>query len=63
MLGMSKDTVFAVRIPKELKDAISAAAEADMRTPGNLVTKILTDYMRASGYLAGSGRHTKRKGG
>jgi len=62
---MSKDTVFAVRIPKELKDAISAAAEADMRSPGNLVTKIITDYLRTAGYLAAGNlpKARKRKGG
>ena len=60
--SMTKDTLLAVRIPKELKDALQAAAEADMRSPGNLVTKVLTDYLRSSGYLTASGRPTKRKG-
>jgi len=60
--SVTKDTLLAVRIPKELKDAIYAAAAADMRSPGNLVTKILTDYLRNSGHLAGPGRPSKRKG-
>jgi len=61
-VSMRKDTIFAVRIPQELKDAINAAAEAEMRSPGNFVTKVLTDYLRGTGYLSGpGGRPTKRK--
>ena len=51
---MTKDVTIAVRVSKELKAALEAAAEAEMRSPGNLVTKVLTEYLHSTGHLVPS---------
>lgn len=45
------ESMLKIRVSKELREALEAAAEDDERTPSNLVRKILAGSMRKQGYL------------
>jgi hypothetical protein len=48
---MKKLANLSIRIPPETKDAIEAAAKADMRSMASLMEKILSDWLREHGWL------------
>jgi hypothetical protein len=48
---MLKDAMITVRIPAPVKEALHRAAEADLRSLASLTAKVLTDYVRAGGFL------------
>nr|WP_179220702.1 hypothetical protein [Sphingomonas laterariae] len=50
---MKKDHPIAFRVDAELKSALEKAAKDDQRSLSSLVVKILTDWLRAKGYLQG----------
>jgi hypothetical protein len=41
---MEKDASITLRLPRELKDALAAAAEREGRSTSNLVQRILQDW-------------------
>jgi hypothetical protein len=51
-----KDQQFNLRISSVLKEAGELAAKADQRTLAGLITKLLTDYCRQTGFLDTEGR-------
>lgn len=46
-----RSTPLTLRVTAELKDAIDRAAKDDRRTVANKIELIVTDWMRANGYL------------
>ena len=48
---MRKDANLTVRIPTGLRLALERAAQADMRTSGNMVVKVLTEFLIRGGWL------------
>jgi hypothetical protein len=51
--NMQRDSVLAVRIPHEVKEAVRRAGEADHgRSLSGMVVRILREWCEANGYLA-----------
>jgi hypothetical protein len=50
---MARDAVLILRAPVETKEALRRAAESDARTMSSLALKILSDWLRDHGHLAG----------
>lgn len=48
---MAKTPSLGVRVQPETKEALEAAAKADVRSVSSLIEKILTDWLRDKGYL------------
>lgn len=48
---MGKTPSLGVRVQPQTKAALEKAAEADMRSVSSLIEKILTEWLRANGYL------------
>lgn len=48
---MIKHYTLGVRIPDDLKAALDKAARDDVRSISSLVEKILTEWLKAKGYL------------
>jgi hypothetical protein len=48
---MGKTPSLGVRVQPETKRALEKAAKADLRSVSSLVEKILTEWLRAHGYL------------
>jgi hypothetical protein len=48
---MSKTAALGFRIPQEMKDALTKAAEEDHRSVSSLVTLIVRDWLKDKGYL------------
>lgn len=48
---MAKTAALGFRIPQEVKDALSQAAEDDERSVSSLVTLIVRDWLKERGYL------------
>lgn len=48
---MGQTTPLGVRIEVETKQALEKAAKADRRSMASLVDKVLTDWLRANGFL------------
>ena len=46
-----KDDIITIRVPGAVKEALRRAAEADARSLASLATKLLTEFVRANGYL------------
>lgn len=51
MLNVAKDSRFSFRLPVEVHDALTRAAEAEDRSVANLVLKILVDWLRRHKWL------------
>lgn len=50
---MTKTRSLGVRVAADTKKALEAAARDDMRSVSSLVEKILTEWLRARGYING----------
>lgn len=48
---MNKSLPVSVRLPPEVKEAVEAAAKADVRSVSSLIEKVLTDHLRKEGFL------------
>lgn len=48
---MAKTSAISVRVADEVKAAAEKAAAADSRSVASLVEKVLTDFLKAKGYL------------
>jgi hypothetical protein len=48
---MGKTPSLGVRLQPKVKAALQQAAEADIRSLSSMVEKILTEWLRAKGYL------------
>jgi len=48
---MAKTSAISVRVPDDVKSAAEKAAAADSRSVASLVEKLLTDYLKKTGYL------------
>lgn len=48
---MTKKAALSIRISTQLKKAIERAAADDGRSVASLVQKVLSDYLKAKGYL------------
>lgn len=48
---MNKSLPVSVRLPPEIKEAVEAAAKADIRSISSFIEKVLTDYLRQQGFL------------
>jgi len=48
---MKKNTAISVRVPEAVKKAAEKAAKDDSRSLASLVEKLLTEKLRATGYL------------
>jgi len=48
---MAKTTPLGVRLEPDTKAALEKAAEADRRSLSSMIDKILTDWLKKSGYL------------
>ena len=48
---MGKTPSLGVRLQPKVKTALQQAAEADIRSLSSMVEKILTEWLRAKGYL------------
>lgn len=48
---MVKTPSLGVRVQPETKAALETAAKDDMRSVSSLIEKILTEWLRAKGYL------------
>ncbi len=48
---MAKGSPIGFRIDADVKEALERAAVADSRSLSSLVTKILTDWLKAQGHL------------
>ena len=47
----SKTAPVSVRLPPEVKTAAEKAAKADTRSLSSLIEKLITDHVKAKGYL------------
>jgi hypothetical protein len=47
---MPKTTPMGIRLAQETKDALARAAKDDLRSLNSLIEKILTDWVKESGY-------------
>ncbi|WP_177215017.1 hypothetical protein [Tranquillimonas alkanivorans] len=50
---MAKTSAISVRVTDEVKAAAEKAAKEDARSVASLVEKVLSDWLRERGYLAG----------
>ena len=48
---MAKKSAISVRVDDELKEALEKAAKADRRSLASLTELILSDWLKARGYL------------
>jgi len=48
---MNKSLPVSVRLPPEVKEAVEAAAKADVRSVSSFIEKVLTDHLRQQGFL------------
>jgi len=48
---VKKDTIYSLRLNSQVREALKKAAQAKCRTMASLLDKILTDYLRAEGFL------------
>ena len=48
---MTKTSAISVRVPDDVKAAAEKAAQADSRSVASLVEKVLTEWLKAKGYL------------
>ena len=48
---MNKSLPVSVRLPPEVKEAVEAAAKADVRSVSSFIEKVLTDHLRQHGFL------------
>jgi uncharacterized protein (DUF1778 family) len=48
---MTKSLPISFRLPEETKAALERAAQEDARSVSSLVTKIISDWLRANGKL------------
>jgi hypothetical protein len=48
---MAKTHPLGFRVEPEVKDALEKAAKADMRSVSSLIEKILSEWLRANGFL------------
>ena len=48
---MTRDTMIMFRAPEEVKAALKLAAKDDARTMSSLALKLVSDWLRESGYL------------
>lgn len=48
---MAKTTPLGVRLEPEIREALTRAAREDGRSLSSLIAKILSDWLRAKGYL------------
>ena len=49
---MAKTYPLGVRLPPDVKAALERAAAADLRSQSSMAEKIITDWLKANGYLA-----------
>ena len=47
MEAIMKHQIFSIRLPKDLLDQLRQIAKEDGRATGNLIHKILRDYLKA----------------
>lgn len=52
-MSSTQTTPIGVRIALETKEALAAAAKDDRRSLASMTDKILTDWLKAKGYLKG----------
>lgn len=58
---MQRDDMLNVRIPAEIKEAVSRAAEADHgRSMSGMVVRILTEWVTEKGFLPGPGKRPRK---
>lgn len=50
-VGMAENEQLGVRVPPEIKAALAEAAQSDRRSVSSLVTKVLSDWLEAGGWL------------
>jgi hypothetical protein len=48
---MVKSHSLGIRLPPEVKEALEAAARADVRSVSSMAEKILTSWLKENGYL------------
>jgi hypothetical protein len=60
---MARDQTFTFRISGDMKAALARAAAADDRTSGQLVIKLLREFLVAGGYLGAPGEAAGQKRG
>jgi len=48
---MTKTTPLGVRLDEDVRKALTKAAKDDSRSISSLISKIITDWLRANGYL------------
>ena len=54
-----KSLPVSVRLPPEVKEAAEKAAKQDTRSLSSFLEKLLTDHLRAKGYLPAVGEPTR----
>ena len=53
---MQRDGTILIRLPQPMKDTLRQIAEDDGRSMSGLVVKILSDWLRANGYIDTTGK-------
>lgn len=48
---MPKTTPLGVRLEEDIRKALTKAAKDDQRSISSMISKILTDWLKANGYL------------
>lgn len=48
---MAMDAMVVLRMPRKVREALKASAEADMRSMSAMAVKILTEQLTATGFL------------
>lgn len=48
---MAKTYPLGVRLPPDVKAALEKAAATDLRSQSSMAEKIITDWLKANGYL------------
>ncbi len=58
---MKKDTVYSIRMSKQIKDLLKMAARRDRRTTASLMEKIICDYLEQEGLLTKPAFNTEKR--
>jgi len=58
---LKKDTVFALRMAKTVREALNEAAKKDCRSVSSMLDKIITDYLIKRGFLEEPGAFKERR--
>lgn len=59
---ITKDKVLIMRFPEAVKAALKKAADADQRSMSALALKVISDHLKAQGFLAPESKSPKSGG-